>query len=60
MDIFLLVHFLISMWYIFQLVFTSTTYLIRYFQPDGKGKLEMDNSTVFLPNDLYPLEKETF
>ena len=31
-----------------------------YFQPDGKGKLEMDNGTVFLPNDLYPLEKETF
>ena len=30
------------------------------FQPDGKGKLEMDNGTVFLPNDLYPLEKETF
>ena len=24
------------------------------------GKLEMDNGTVFLPNDLYPLEKETF
>ena len=33
---------------------------IRYFQPDGKGKLEMDDGTVFLPNDLYPLEKETF
>lgn len=33
---------------------------ICYFQPDGKGKLEMDNGTVFLPNDLYPLEKETF
>ena len=31
-----------------------------YYQPDGKGKLEMDNGTVFLPNDLYPLEKETF
>ncbi len=28
--------------------------------PDGKGKLEMDNGTVFLPNDLYPLEKEMF
>ena len=37
-----------------------TTYQIRYFQPDGKGKLEMDDGTVFLPNDLYPLEKETF
>lgn len=31
-----------------------------YYQPDGKGKLETDNGTVFLPNDLYPLEKETF
>ena len=31
-----------------------------YYQPDGKGKLEMDNGTVFLPNGLYPLEKETF
>ena len=35
--------------------YQPTTYQIRYFQPDGKGKLEMDNGTVFLPNDLYPL-----
>ena len=55
-----MVHFSVSQWYVFQLVFTPTTYQIRYFQPDGKGKLEMDNGTVFLPNDLYPLEKETF
>ena len=40
--------------------YQPTTYQIRYFQPDGKGKLEMDNGTVFLPNDLYTLEKETF
>ena len=40
--------------------YQPTTYQIRYFQSDGKGKLEMDNGTVFLPNDLYPLEKETF
>ena len=40
--------------------YQPTTYKIRYFQPDGKGKLEMDNGTVLLPNDLYPLEKETF
>ena len=33
---------------------------MRYFQPDGKGKLEMDDGAVFLPNDLYPREKETF
>jgi hypothetical protein len=42
------------------LIFTPTTYQIRYFLPDGKGKQEMDNSAVFLPNDLYSLEKETF
>ena len=40
--------------------YQPTTYQIRYFQPDGKGMLEMENGTVFLPNDLYPLEKETF
>ena len=40
--------------------FSDARYTVRYFQPDGKGKLEMDNGTVFLPNDLYPLEKETF
>ena len=40
--------------------YQPTTYQIRYFQPDGEGKLEMDDGTVFLPNDLYPLEKETF
>ena len=40
--------------------YQPTTYQIRYFQPDGKGKLEMYNGTVFLPNDLYQLVKETF
>ena len=40
--------------------YQPTTYQIRYFQPDGKGKLEMDNGTEFLSNALYPLEKETF
>ena len=40
--------------------YQPATYQIRYFQSDGKGKLEMDNGTMFLPSDLYPLEKETF
>lgn len=40
--------------------YTPTTYQIRFFQPDGKGELKMDNGTLFLPNDFYPLEKETF
>lgn len=33
---------------------------IGYFQPDGFGVLKMDDGTVFLPNDTYPLKKETF
>ncbi|RHV96004.1 DUF3872 domain-containing protein [Odoribacter sp. OF09-27XD] len=40
--------------------YTPTTYQIRFFQSDGKGELKMDNGTLFLPNDFYPLEKETF
>ena len=33
---------------------------IGYFQPDGVGTLKMDDGTVFLPNDTYPLDRETF
>ena len=33
---------------------------IRYFQPDGRGELRMDDGTVFLPNDRYPLDREVF
>ena len=40
--------------------YDSARYTIRYFQPDGRGELRMDDGTVFLPNDLYLLEKETF
>lgn len=40
--------------------FADTRYTIRYFQPDGKGTLRMDNGTVFKPNDRYPLTKEVF
>ena len=40
--------------------YLPTTYQIRFFQPDGKGSLKMDNGTLFLPNDFYTLEKETF
>lgn len=40
--------------------YAPTTYKIRFFQPDGKGVLKMDNGTLFLPNDFYPLEKEAF
>lgn len=40
--------------------YQETQFYIRYFQPDGKGELRLDDGRVLLPNDLYPLEKETF
>lgn len=40
--------------------YENTSYSLRYFQPDGKGELKMDDGTVFLPNDYYDLTKETF
>lgn len=40
--------------------YDNAKYYLRYFQPDGKGELRMDNGTVFLPNDTYELNKETF
>lgn len=40
--------------------YDEARYTIRYFQPDGKGELRMDDGTVFLPNDRYPLEREVF
>ncbi len=38
----------------------QASYTIRYFQPDGKGILRMDDGTIFKPNDLYSLDRETF
>lgn len=40
--------------------YDEARYTIRYFQPDGKGSLRMDDGTVFLPNDRYPLDHEVF
>ena len=40
--------------------FADTRYTIRYFQPDRKGTLRMDDGTVFKPNDCYPLTKDVF
>ena len=40
--------------------YQDTKFFIRYFQVDGKGELKLENGTVLLPNDLYPLGKETF
>lgn len=35
-------------------------YTIRWFPYDGKGTLKLDDGTVLLPNDRYPLTKEMF
>jgi hypothetical protein len=40
--------------------YEQARFFIRYFQPDGKGELKMDDGTVLLPNDLYPLNRTTF
>ena len=40
--------------------FRDARYTIRYFQPDGKGTLRMDDGMVLLPNDRYPLDREVF
>ncbi len=40
--------------------YDQAQFFIRYFQPDGVGELKMDDGTVFLPNDRYPLNKTTF
>ena len=40
--------------------YSETTFKIRYFQPDGNGELRLDDGTVFLPNDRYPLKREVF
>ena len=40
--------------------YQDTKYFIRYFQPTGKGELRMEDGTVLLPNDLYPLPEESF
>lgn len=40
--------------------YDNEKYYLRYFQPDGKGSLKLDDGMVFLPNDTYELTKETF
>lgn len=40
--------------------FSDARYTIRYFQPDGEGKLRMDDGMVLMPNDRYPLDREVF
>ncbi|MFI3293997.1 MAG: DUF3872 domain-containing protein, partial [Rikenellaceae bacterium] len=40
--------------------YDDAKFTIRYFQPDGEGELRMDDGTLFLPNDRYPLDREEF
>ena len=40
--------------------FSDARYTVRYFQPDGKGSLRMDDGMVWLSNAHYPLDREVF
>jgi hypothetical protein len=40
--------------------YAETRFYIRYFQPDGKGSLCLDDGRILQPNDLYPLKNEVF
>ena len=40
--------------------YQNTAYKLRYFQTDGEGTLRLDDGTIFLPNDYYDLDRETF
>lgn len=40
--------------------YDQARYYIRFFQPDGKGELRLEDGDAFVPNDLYPLEKQVF
>lgn len=40
--------------------FSGTVYTLRYFRPDGKGSLKMEDGTVLKPNDRYLLNEWKF
>jgi hypothetical protein len=40
--------------------YKEAKYYIRFFQPDGKGELRLDDGRILTPNDLFPLSKMTF
>lgn len=40
--------------------FSGIVYTLRYFQPDGKGSLKMEDGTVLKPNDRYLLNEWKF
>lgn len=41
-------------------LYDGATYTIRFFQSAGKGSLQLDDGTVFKPNDRYSLDKGVF
>ena len=40
--------------------YKDARYYISYFQSEGKGILKNENGIVFVPNDFYDLDNETF
>ncbi len=40
--------------------YEQNQFTLRYFQPEGKGELKMDDGTVFKPNDRYILNRDRF
>ena len=40
--------------------FKDTRYTIRYFQPDGKGELRLEDGMLLSPNDRYLLMQKEF
>jgi hypothetical protein len=40
--------------------YSGTKYQIRYFQPDGRGELRLDDGRMLTPNDLFQLKKDEF
>ena len=40
--------------------YAGAKFYIRFFQPDGKGELRLDDGRRLTPNDLFLLKKDTF
>ena len=40
--------------------YNNTQYYLRYFQFDGQGTLQYNDTSPYLPNDLYPLQAKQF
>ncbi len=40
--------------------YEQAKFYIRYFQPAGKGELQLDDGRILLPNDLYVLSSDVF